>query len=190
MTKITGTGKGNEHLRKLVESDPELSLYILGQKFSKPSKHGELLEGNNTVDAYIKRSSDVQDKMTKLKVALKNMSEGKGEYKEARAEYKALEDSINNTAKEQKLRAESQEEIKRLSAQRKSHLEASKAIDEKIKIAEAKGENTAKLKEDKARHIREYNNSGTRLDKLKSRVYKAVGGKIGYDVLFKEYNKD
>jgi hypothetical protein len=186
MMKITGTGKGNEHLRKLVESDPELSNYILGQKFSKPSKHAELLEGNDTVDAYIKRSPDVQDKMTKLRVALKNVSEGKGSYKEAKSDYKALTDSITKTAKEQKLRVESQAEIKRLTAERKSHLEASKQIDEKMKIAKAKGENTAKLEEDKARHIREYNDKGTRLDKVKSGIYKLIGGKIGYDVLFKE----
>lgn len=188
MFKITGTGKGNEHLRKLVESDPELSNYILGQKFAKPSAHKELLQGNDTVDAYIKRSPEVQDKMTKLRVALKNVSEGKSEYKEAQTEYKNLKDSITKVAEEQIARKKALSDIETLKSEIKSHKEAADKLEKQIAQAKAKGENTAKLEEDFARHKREYNDKGSRMDKLTKIAKKYVGYKIGYETIFRNNN--
>ena len=188
MFKITGTGKGNEHLRRLVESDPELSNYILGQKFAKPSAHKELLQGNETVDAYIKRSPDVQDKMTKLRVALKGVSEGKTEYKEAQSDYKALKDSITKVAEEQTARKKALADIDTLKGEIKSHKEAADKLEKEISQAKAKGENTDKLKEDLARHKREYNEKGSRMDKLKSLALKYAVGKIGYETIVRKNN--
>ena len=188
MFKITGTGKGNEHLRKLVESDPELSNYILGQKFAKPSAHKELLQGNDTVDAYIKRSPEVQDKMTKLRVALKNVSEGKSEYKEAKTEYNALKDSITKVAEEQTARKKALAEIDTLKGEIKSHKEAADKLEKQIAQAKAKGDNTDKLKEELARHKREYNEKGSRMDKLKSLALKYAVGKIGYETIVRKNN--
>ena len=183
MFKITGTGKGNEHLRRLVESDPELSDYILGQKYAKPSQHKELLEGNETVDAYIKRSPLIQDKMTKLKVALKDVAEGNKNYKQATSEYKALEKSIREAAKEQLERKKAKAQIDKLTSERQDHLKASDILGKKIKEAEKKGENTAKLKEEFERHKREYNDKGTRLDKLKKLAWKYGTAKVGYETI-------
>ncbi len=188
MMKITGTGKGNALLRKLVESDPELSNYILGQKYAKTTAHKELLEGNETVDAYVRRSPDVQDKITKLKVALKNVSEGKGNYKEAQSDYKKLSDSIKKTAEEQTARKEALTQIDKLSAEIKSHKEAASKLEKQISEAEAKGEHAGKLKEDLARHVREYNDKGSRMDKLLSFAKKYAIGKIGYEAIVHKSN--
>lgn len=192
MFKITGEGKelkGNQHLRKLVESDTELSNYILGQKYSKPKAHAELLEGNETVDAYIKRSPEVQDKMTKLRVAMKKIAEGETNYKEARTAYKDVTTSVKEAVKEQKARVKSQTGIQKLTEEMESHKKAEVALHKEISQAEAKGENTAKLKEDLARSIREYNNKKTRLDSLKKYAFKYLGAKLGYETIVHKNNR-
>ncbi len=189
MYKITGTGKGNEHLRKLVETDPELSDYILGQKYAKPSKHKELLEGNDTVDAYIKRSPIIQDKMTKLKVALKEVAEGNKNFKEAKSEYKALEKSIKEAAEEKLAKQNAQAQIKKLTAEREDHLKASELLEKQIGEAKKTGKETAQLEEEFARHKREYNDKGNRLQKLKNIAWKYVGAKVGYESIVNKANR-
>lgn len=194
MLKIEGTGKGNAYLRELAKNDPELGRLLFGQKYGKASQQKKVFEKSDLTDKYLKNlPQDVQDKVTSLKVALKNVSNptmANGQtIKEAKIAHKELTDALTKEATEQATRIKSAEEITKLENQIKFHREKADVFKSKIKEEEAAGRNTDKLKEDLARHVREYTQGDTKLDKLKTGLLKLGVGKAAYELLFKNNHK-
>ena len=187
LLKLADELPGNQFLNKLVESDPELRKNVLAA-YSGESNINKLTNPSSLTKKYIESLPEVEDKLNAFQNALR---EYRGKEKEAAKIDKAhseLVKSMKDAAKEQKIRSDAIKDIDRLKAERKSHLEASEQLEKKIAEVKAKGGNTDKLEEDFARHKREYNDKGTRMDKLKKIALKYATAKLGYESIVHKNN--
>lgn len=180
MVEITKAHPGNDFLSALVESDPELKKQILAA-FTGDKNVSKLLNPDTLTKKYIQSLPEVDEHVNALKQALTGVKEGEVQASKVKKEYDSLVKSMKDAANEQKVRLDAVNQIEKLAGEIKSHKESATALKKKIAEANAKGQNTAELEEDFARHKREYNDKGNRMDKLKKIALKYAGAKIGYE---------
>lgn len=186
MIDIANTQSGNEFLRALADTYPELKRALLAAHVGESSVT-KLTKPTTLTKEYLKALPDVEDKVNTLQHTIAEVKEGQKSGARIERDYKALVKSMENAAKRQEAKQNAIKDIERLTKQAKLHRETSAKLDAKIKQLKSEGKNTAKLEEDLARRKREYLEQGSKLDKLKKNLVKLVGAKLGYEALFKQH---
>lgn len=153
MDAITGDKAGRAYLRDIVENSPELKKNIIGMKYSKKTRHGDLLNPNKAVESYLNDLPNVQSKVDLLKDA-----------QAAKPELKQLAESMKHQAN-----------IKQLESEIKFHEKAEKELDVKMKEAEKHGENIARHKKKKEELQEQINSKKGKLKAIRNTALKLTG---------------
>ncbi len=184
MIDIANTQSGNEFLRALTESYPELKKHMLAAHVGEGSVT-KLLKPTSLTKQYLKELPEVEDKVQDLKNAIAGVKEGEALANNVKRKYDALVNSMKDAAKEQKIRQDAIEESAVLQKQIKDHKANIPKLESKIKEMKAKGENVERLKEELKSHENELKLKGGRLKKLgnfilKAKGIQAFGNKVGF----------
>lgn len=157
--------RGNELLNKIMENNPNLRQIIFGQKYAKPSSHGELLRPNEVHDTYLDKLSEglPDNEIKELVIAFRNAAETENEVKAAgadlKAEHKELAESVKAAAM-----------VKKYEQQIEKNLRAADIIDRKMKENTTRGGNIKAL-EQQHKDLLEKN---AKLKKLLNKAIKVV----------------
>ena len=188
MYDLTGDEPNNAFINALIKNNPALRKDVLASQYVSKGKVNvnALAKPDKLTESYLKELPKVDKAVNDFKNALIKEKAGKAEAKQVIDKHDALIKAMEKEAEEQAIRIKSAEEIKKLTEQVKLHEQAGIKSEAKIKELEAAGKNTAKLKEDLARHKREYVEMNSHLSKLKKGAIKLGFGKLGYELFFKD----
>lgn len=127
MDAITGDKAGRPYLRSIVDNSPALKENIIGMRYSKKSKHNDLLNPNKETQSYLNDLPHVQEKIDLLKEA-----------KEAHPKMQELAESMKHEAN-----------IKQLEKEIKFHEDAEKKLDKLMQKEKEQGKDIEHFKKKK-----------------------------------------
>lgn len=178
MIEIAKAHPGNDFLKALVDSDPELKKHILAS-YAGESNLNKLTKPTSLVDKYIKDLPEVEEHVQSLKEALQGIKQGEVKASKVKKEYDDLVKSMKDAAKEQKIRQDAIKESEELKKQIKFKQDAIPKIEAKMKEAEANSAEHKRLQKELEDHKKFIQDKGGRLKELgKFFVKVKLAGKI------------
>lgn len=170
--KLNSTERGTDYLNRIKDSDMRLQKHILSQKYGKESQFKNLLNPKEEVEPYLANLEELHPHIENLR-----------ETKYAATEHKKLADSMQKVAEEQIKRQKAIKESDELKKQIKFHEDAIPKLEAKIKAAEQKGAEHARLDKELKEHrqhlkdknyrLKKYGNAMLRLTGVSSLLHKA-----------------
>ena len=160
--------RGNELLNKIVDKNPQLRQAIFGQKFANPASHKQLLRPNDVHDMYLNKLSEglPDNQIQKMVEAFRNAAETESEVKasaaDLKAEHKELASSIEEEAKNQKLRQDAIANVNKYQELIGKKNKAADLVKKKINHNIARGENINALEA----QLNELESNSAKLKKL------------------------
>lgn len=165
MIEIAKDHPGNDFLSALVESDPELKKHMLAA-YAGESNVNKLLKPTSLTKKYIESLPEVEEHVNSLKEALQGVKEGEVKASRVKKEYDNLVKSMNDAAKEQKIRRDAIEESDKLKKQIKFHEDAIPNLKTKIQEAEKNSAEHKRLQKELEDHKKFIQDKGGRLKEL------------------------
>lgn len=178
MIEIAKAHPGNDFLKALVDSDPELKKHILAA-YAGESNANKLLKPTSLVKKYIEELPEVEEHVNSLKQALQGVKEGEIEASRVKKEYDDLVKSMQDAAKEQKSRQDAIKESEELKRQIKFKQDAIPKLEAKIKTVEEHSAEHQKLQKELEEHKKYIQDKGGRLKNLLKFIAKVkLAGKV------------
>lgn len=177
---ITRNQPGNQFLQSLVESNPELRRQMLAAHVGPKVKGNNvdvLLDPDKIIKSHLEHA-DMQHVSKALREYKSSQNRIKSETAEAnteKADHKAFSDALKEEATLQAKRQKAQSQSKELTGQIKFHEEAIPKLERRIMVAEKRGENTVKLKEELKQHQRSIEDKNHRLKAVAKLIIHAKG---------------
>ncbi len=165
MIDIANTQPGNEFLRALTETYPELKKHMLAAHIGESSVN-KLLKPNTLTKNYLKALPEVEDKVQELKEAIAGVKEGESKAASVKKGYDDLVKSMKDAAKEQKVRQDAIQESDALKKQIKFKQDALPKIEAKMKEVENKSAEHKRLQKELDAHKKFIQDKGGRLKEL------------------------
>jgi len=165
MIEIAKDHPGNDFLKALVESDPELKKHILAA-YAGESNVNKLLKPTSLTKKYIEALPEVDEHVNSLKQALQGVREGEVKASQIKKEYDDLVKSLKDAAKEQEVRRNAIEESDKFKQQIKFHEEAIPKLEERIKNVEKNSAEERTLKKELEDHKKSIEDKKGRLKQL------------------------
>lgn len=144
MIDIANTESGNEFLRSLTETYPELKKHMLAAHVGESSVN-KLLKPNSLTKSYLKALPEVEDKVMALKDSIAGIKEGETKAVRVKKEYDDLVDSMKNAANQQKLRQDAIANVEKYQGLADKRTKAADIVKRKIDKAKSRGENIKSL---------------------------------------------
>ena len=177
MIDIANTQSGNEFLRALTETYPELKKHMLAAHVGEGSVN-KLLKPTTLTKEYLKALPEVEDKVQDLKNAIAGIKEGEAKASNVKKEYDALVTSMKDAAKQQKIRQDAIEESDALKKQIKFKEDALPKIQAKMQEVEKNSAEYSKLKNELEDHKKFIKDKGGRLKELATFFVKVKGANM------------
>lgn len=177
MIEIAKTHPGNDFLRALVDSDPELKKHILAA-YAGESNANKLLKPTSLVKKYIQDLPEVEEHVNSLKEALQGVKEGEVKASKVKKEYDDLVKSMKDAAKEQKVRQDAIKESEELKKQIQFRKDALPKIESKLKEVDAHSAEHKKLQKELDDHKKFIQDKGGRLKELGKFFIKVKGANM------------
>ena len=178
MIDIANTQSGNEFLRALTESYPELKKHMLAAHIGESSVN-KLLKPNTLTKNYLKALPEVEDKVQELKEAIAGVKEGESKAASVKKGYDDLVKSMKDAAKEQKVRQDAIQESDALKKQIKFKQDALPKIEAKMKAVETNSAEHKRLQKELDDHKKFIQDKGGRLKELGAFILKVkLAGKV------------
>lgn len=165
MIEIAKKHPGNDFLKNLVDSDPELKKHILAS-YSGESNLNKLTKPTSLVDKYIKDLPEVEEHVNSLKQALQGVKEGEVKASKVKKEYDDLVKSMKDAAKEQKVRQDAIKESEDLKKQIQFRKDALPKIEAKLKEVDSHSAEHKRLQKQLDDHKKFIQDKGGRLKEL------------------------
>lgn len=162
MIDIANTQPGNEFLQALTESYPELKKNMLAA-YTGESNVNKLMKPTTLTKKYLEALPEVEEKVQELKNAIAGVKEGETEARNIKKGYKELVNSMKAAADKQKVRQDAIKQSEQLKKEIKFHKEAIPKLEARIKDAEAKGLEHAKLDKELTEHKQKIQDKGGKL---------------------------
>lgn len=178
MIEIAKKHPGNDFLKALVDSDPELKRHILAA-YTGESNANKLLKPTSLVKKYIEDLPEVEEHVTALKEALQGVKQGEVKASQVKKEYDDLVRSMKDAAKEQKVRQDAIKESEELKRQIQFKKDALPKIEAKLKEVDTHSAEHKRLKKELDEHKKFIQDKGGRLKELAKFFIKfKIAGKV------------
>jgi len=174
MIEIAKNHPGNDFLKSLVESDPELKKHILAA-YTGESNLNKLTKPTSLVEKYIKDLPEVEEHVQSFKQALQGVKEGEVKASKVKKEYDDLVTSMKEAAKQQKVRQDAIKESDKLKEQIKFHEESIPKIEAKMQKVATDSAQHSKLQKELKDHKKFIEDKGGRIKQLAKFVAKGKG---------------
>lgn len=174
LIEIAKNHPGNDFLRALVESDPELKKNMLAA-YAGEKNVNKLLQPTTLVKKYIQDLPEVEEHVNALKEALKGVKEGNVKASKIKKEYDDLVKSIKETAEKQKERQNAIRESEKLKKEIEFHKQAIPKLEEKINEMKRKGEDHKKATKELEDHKKNIKDKNHLLKKYGDIILKITG---------------
>lgn len=177
MIEIAKKHPGNDFLKALVDSDPELKKHILAA-YTGESNTNKLLKPTSLVKKYIEDLPEVDEHVNTLKQALQGVKEGEVKASKVKKEYDDLVKSMKDAAKEQKIRQDAIKESEELKKQIQFRKDALPKIESKLKEVDAHSAEHKRLQKELEAHKKFIQDKGGRLKELAAFFVKVKGANL------------